>query len=224
MFGITSRTLRYYEDQGLLHSESRSMGDVRHFSEENVERLKIILTLRELDLSLESIRQYLQGECSLYDILLRKKKLLEGQMNCIFERYRKLRTLLEKAQTQNEISWGKGLNKETGEKEENRQLSKMCIEEFLLDKFDLFFEHASQILKNVTSYEVFRNVWRETLDGLGKCLAVEEQTSELPGIMFLLRFEELDVSVRFVFGDSKIQGFWLEYKENGKSRGLRLRC
>ena len=224
MFGITSRTLRYYENEGLIRSESRTHQEVRHFNEENVERLKIILSLREADLSLESIRQYLQGECMLSDILAKHEKELEAQLNYIYERQRKLKILMEKAHNQTGISWGEELSKEAGEREENRQIAKMCVEEFLHDKFDLFFECASQVLKNVTSYEVFRNVWIETLDGLGKCLAVEEQISELPGVLLLLRFEELNVGVRFVFGENEIQGFWLEYKENGKHHGLRLRC
>lgn len=224
MFGITSRTLRYYGDAGLIRSESRSSGDVRHFNEENAERLKIILTLRDAGLSLESIRQYLQGECTLADILAKHEKELDAQMNHILEQHRKVRVLMEKAQTQTDIKWGEEPGKEAGEREENRQLARMCIEEFLHDKFDLFFENASQLLKNVTSYEVFGNVWRDTLDGLGECLAVEEQILELPGILFLLRFAELDVGVRFVFGENEIQGFWLEYRENGVSKGLRLRC
>lgn len=137
---------------------------------------------------------------------------------------RQLSKLTKKPQTQTDISWGEELTREAGETEENRQVAKRCVEELLHDKFDLFFENASQLFKNETSYEVFRNVWRDTLDGLGECLAVEDQILKLPGVSLLCRFAELDVSVRFVFGENGIQGFWMEYKEDGMSKGLRLRC
>lgn len=50
-FGVTTRTLRFYEEKGLLQPERR--GRVRYFSPADRVRLRLILRGRRLGLSLE---------------------------------------------------------------------------------------------------------------------------------------------------------------------------
>jgi MerR family transcriptional regulator, repressor of the yfmOP operon len=62
--GTTVRTVRYYEEVGLLPgSEERSHGQHRSYSEADVERLREILQLKELlNLSLEELRGLVEAE------------------------------------------------------------------------------------------------------------------------------------------------------------------
>jgi MerR family transcriptional regulator, repressor of the yfmOP operon len=62
--GTTVRTVRYYEEVGLLPgSEERRAGQHRSYSEADVERLKEILQLKELlNLSLEELRGLVEAE------------------------------------------------------------------------------------------------------------------------------------------------------------------
>jgi DNA-binding transcriptional MerR regulator len=62
--GTTVRTVRYYEEVGLLPgSEERRAGEHRSYSEADVERLKEILQLKELlNLSLEELRGLVEAE------------------------------------------------------------------------------------------------------------------------------------------------------------------
>ena len=62
--GTTVRTVRYYEEVGLLPgSEERGAGEHRSYSEADVERLKEILQLKELlNLSLEELRGLVEAE------------------------------------------------------------------------------------------------------------------------------------------------------------------
>jgi MerR family transcriptional regulator, repressor of the yfmOP operon len=62
--GTTVRTVRYYEEVGLLPgSEERSHGQHRSYSEADVERLREILQLRDLlNLSLEELRGLVEAE------------------------------------------------------------------------------------------------------------------------------------------------------------------
>lgn len=57
--GLTHRTLRHYDDLGLLVPSGRSYADYRLYSEEDVERLLAIQHLKSLGLSLEEIGQVL---------------------------------------------------------------------------------------------------------------------------------------------------------------------
>lgn len=46
MFGVSSRTLRYYEQVGLLRSERPPFEKYRYYDSENINRLRQILVLR----------------------------------------------------------------------------------------------------------------------------------------------------------------------------------
>ncbi|GHO91582.1 HTH-type transcriptional regulator YfmP [Reticulibacter mediterranei] len=61
--GLTKRTLRYYEEVGLLPPTGRTEGNYRRYSEEDIEHIKRIKELRDLlGFSLADIRQLLQAE------------------------------------------------------------------------------------------------------------------------------------------------------------------
>ena len=54
--GLPVKTLRYYEDLGLLPAIGRSEGGYRLFSDESLRRLEFIRRLKTLGLSLEEIQ------------------------------------------------------------------------------------------------------------------------------------------------------------------------
>lgn len=58
MFGITARTVRYYEELGLLKSSDRSEGLHRRYPEKNIVYLKRIAQLKSYGLSLEEIKEF----------------------------------------------------------------------------------------------------------------------------------------------------------------------
>ena len=60
---LTQRTLRYYEEKGLLQSPSRMDGGFRLYSQEDVERLERIKEFKDLlGFSLAEIREMLDAE------------------------------------------------------------------------------------------------------------------------------------------------------------------
>lgn len=61
--GLTQRTIRYYEELGLLAPPSRTQGDFRLFSESDIARLQEISRLKQLlGFSLAEIRKIVDGE------------------------------------------------------------------------------------------------------------------------------------------------------------------
>lgn len=53
--GITTRTIRYYEEIGLMGPSERRVGGTRSYSRDEVLRLKFILKLKELGISLKEM-------------------------------------------------------------------------------------------------------------------------------------------------------------------------
>ncbi len=61
--GLTKRTLRYYEEVGLLAPTDRTEGNYRRYSEADIQRLERIKKLRDLlGFSLADIRKLLDAE------------------------------------------------------------------------------------------------------------------------------------------------------------------
>jgi DNA-binding transcriptional MerR regulator len=61
--GVTPRTIRYYEELGLLPRGEREQGKHRTYDEAAVERLRELGRLRDLlGLSLDELKQVMQGE------------------------------------------------------------------------------------------------------------------------------------------------------------------
>ncbi len=60
--GVSVRTVQYYDSRSILSPSELSEGGRRLYSEGDLERMKIICFLRELDLSLGSIGELLSGE------------------------------------------------------------------------------------------------------------------------------------------------------------------
>src|SRR6266536_2741636 len=58
--GTTVRTIRFYEEEGLLKPAVVSDGGHRRYTEDDLEKLRLISDLRELGLSLGEIRAVLE--------------------------------------------------------------------------------------------------------------------------------------------------------------------
>ncbi len=74
-YNISLRTLRYYEEIGLL-APSRNEGNIRVYDGGQIEKLKLILLLKMFNFSLSSIKEILYSEGK---IQLRQK--LQGEVN-----------------------------------------------------------------------------------------------------------------------------------------------
>jgi MerR family transcriptional regulator, repressor of the yfmOP operon len=61
--GVTPRTIRYYEEIGLLDRTERRKGEHRLYEQEDVDRLLELTRLRDLlNLSLEELKQLVEAE------------------------------------------------------------------------------------------------------------------------------------------------------------------
>ena len=88
-FGVSTRTLRYYEEVGLLQSTREADGSFRAYDEEALRQLKQILILRALRLPLKQIRTILQG-----GELAASLRLLEQHAQVIGQEMDLLQTIL----------------------------------------------------------------------------------------------------------------------------------
>jgi MerR family transcriptional regulator, thiopeptide resistance regulator len=67
--GVTVRTLHHYDDIGLLPPSGRTEGGYRTYDEHDVDRLRSILTYRELGLGLEEIAEAIDAGTDAVEVL-----------------------------------------------------------------------------------------------------------------------------------------------------------
>ena len=58
--GVSQRTIRYYEEIGLISHASRTQGSFRLYTEDAVKKIKFIQSLKDIGLSLEDIKTILK--------------------------------------------------------------------------------------------------------------------------------------------------------------------
>ncbi len=93
-FGVTARTLRFYEEKELLSPERQ--GQERHYSRRDRARLKLVLMGKRVGFSLEEIRSMLD----LYDLgdgRVTQLKVTFARFNERIERLKQQRTEIDEA-------------------------------------------------------------------------------------------------------------------------------
>jgi DNA-binding transcriptional MerR regulator len=97
--GVTQRTLRFYEEKGLLRPPSRMEGGFRLYSEDDVKRVDKIRKMQDLlGISLAEIKEMVEAEGILRD--LRAHYNPEAELP---EKRRQLEKAIEAAQAQHQI-------------------------------------------------------------------------------------------------------------------------
>ena len=94
--GMTERTIRYYEEVGLLDSVKRLEGGTRVYTDEDVRRLKFIRKLKVLGLSLQEMTELesiYRPERSNRAVLPRIIELLDSHLETVDGRISELQAL-----------------------------------------------------------------------------------------------------------------------------------
>jgi DNA-binding transcriptional MerR regulator len=92
----TLRTVRFYEEAGILQPDRRSAGGHRLFSRRQLERLRFITDMRLAGLSLEEIRELLDlkpGSATGLEAADRLEAALDRQVDALGEKVRQLNRL-----------------------------------------------------------------------------------------------------------------------------------
>lgn len=106
LVGVSVRTLHHYDDIGLLKPEFVTDAGYRLYSDEDLERLQQILFFKELDFTLQEIKEIIESPD--FD----RKKALNAHKKLLIEKKNRLERLIESVErTMNSIEGGMEMNK-----------------------------------------------------------------------------------------------------------------
>ena len=81
MLDTTSRTLRFYEEKGIIQSTTVGISTRRQYTEEQISRIKNVLVLRTLRLSVKAIAELQTKGIDLKEAVLSKRAEYMPQLN-----------------------------------------------------------------------------------------------------------------------------------------------
>lgn len=213
MLGTTSRTLRFYEEKGIITSTTEGISPRRRYTEAQISQIRNVLVLRTLGLSIKSITELQAEQSDLKDaVLFRRAEIFAA----IERRACEIRRLNEALSALNE---GKDIFCETQQRPsapntEEAQIAQRCAEAIRMGNTKLLYDHLSPNLTEKMSKEMYEQARWDTLSPIGEfvCfdrLTVDEESSNR--IYCFLKFSKLGLKISFVFRRKKIEGLWLGY-------------
>jgi DNA-binding transcriptional MerR regulator len=72
--GLSLRTIRYYEETGLVPPSGRSAGGFRLYTDADIERLRLVKHMKPLDLTIDEMRDLLSTRDRLADPAIPKRQ------------------------------------------------------------------------------------------------------------------------------------------------------
>lgn len=87
--GLSKKSIRYYEENGLLTPKRNRENDYRVYDEKDIQKLKTIKFLRELNVPIRELKQLQQKEITLQECMADRIKKIESEE----ENYQKIKNM-----------------------------------------------------------------------------------------------------------------------------------
>ena len=94
ILGIKRETIRYYIQEGLVSPRQKENG-YRMYSDEDIDQLKRIMILRQLEVSIADIRAVIRGEKDLASVLDKSKEVLDVKSEYVQDAIRICKDLIQ---------------------------------------------------------------------------------------------------------------------------------
>ena len=214
LLDTTSRTLRFYEERGIIQSSKSDFSSRRQYTAQQVEKIRHVIILRTLGLSIKAIAELQQNGTNLKTAVLSRRAEM---MAIIEEKYREIRILNEALcllddgecifecppkQSVDHISV------------ELKEIVQKCTEGIIRNDSSVLYSYLSEKMKEympLSSYEICR---QDTLAPLGAFTGfdrIEVDTKYSNTVYHYVKYEKLGLKIKYVFHRHMIQGFWMGY-------------
>lgn len=213
MLGTTSRTLRFYEEKGIIQSTTVGTSSRRQYTEEQISHIKNVLVLRTLGLSVKVIAELQNSGTDLKDAVLSKRAEIYASID---SRIREINLLNEALSV---LESGKDIFTEDWQlsspmNEEEKEIARICTNAILSGDIDTLYEYLSSRLAEYMPRDVYRVVRKDTLAPLGDFVSIDKTVADdrfSNKIYCFIRYSKLGLKITYVFHGGKIDGLWLGY-------------
>ena len=176
--GTTSRTLRFYEEKGIISSIKQSHSQRRKYTEKQLERIKCVLILRSIGISVKEIEKILFDETSLENVV----KIKRAERFALIEKCRKEIILLDEALRI--MDSGKSVYSIdaseifTVPKEEHVKIVEKCTSDLLGGETNNMSKYFSEDMLKVRAADTVTESFKRITEPLGNFVATEKIATE----------------------------------------------
>lgn len=214
MLGCTSRTLRFYESKGIISSTNSLFSDRRRYTNEQIQRIKQVLVLRSLGLSVAKIKELQNNSMALSDAIAERKAELIASIRAKAQEYNLLSEALVTLEAGGDIFIEQEKSKTEYYNDEYVVIVNNFTDYFINEMYDWCFDCFSQNLKDYLPLPAFKRVVLDTLKPIGGFVKKEktEKDENLNNVFYsYLKYEKLGLVIKLVFAKKEIHGVWLNY-------------
>ena len=212
MLGTTSRTLRYYEEKGIIQSTVTPFCKRRKYSEKQVLHIKNVLILRSLGLPIAEIKEWYSPDSNPVQAMQRHRAALIALITKKCKELTRLEQALCALQNGEDIFTEK--KKAVLPAYNRTEIARTWTDCFLSGEFSLCFSYFSEMLRDYMPLSVFKRVADDTCKPLGDFISKDriENDPEVHNVFYsYLKYQKLGLCIKFVFHKDKIHGLWFSY-------------
>ncbi len=211
---VTSRALRYYEEQGLIESTVIYPSQRRHYTESQLERIKQVVALRALGLSVKTVLEMSREQTSLKEAVLAHRVDL---IRLIMEKHRQINMLEEVLHNiQTEPQQNCVPNIEIQCSDQQLEIAEVCLDAMLREEYGAFMSHFSDDMKILLPEAALAHSTRLAIEPLGAFVkkGIPTRAKHAPNVVIWpLQYEKTNLRMKFVFHGEEICGLWSDYAE-----------
>ncbi|PFU92956.1 transcriptional regulator [Bacillus anthracis] len=102
--GLTKKAIKHYEEQSLITVSKNNANNYREYTDENIIKLKLIASLRLLDLSIDDIKQFFNNEKSMPTLLQEHVTKIDTELEILQQKKLLATMVINKLSEMNEFS------------------------------------------------------------------------------------------------------------------------
>ena len=210
MLDTTSRTIRYYEQLGLIKTVRQSNTAPRRLDEENIERLRRIRFLRKLGIGLDEIGGVIDSDEKAAELIKLKKAALVAEINELVERANLLTEVIAAVeQGENIYETDKRLNMPP-DHEEMLRIAGECTRLILEHRFEELQGYLDEDMRQMLP-ELLEVGWNVHIKPCGAFVSIGEQKIVADTVINRLHFEKQDVAILTEIHAGIVTNLFLQY-------------
>ena len=213
MLDTTSRTLRFYEEKGIIQSTTLGTSSRRQYTEEQLSLVKNILVLRTLGLSVKAIAELQNSGTDLKDAVLSKRAEIYASIDSRIREINLLNEALSALESGMDI-FAEDWQLSSAINAQEKEIAQICTDAILSGDTDTLYEHLSTRLTEYMPKDVYRVARKDTLAPLGDFVSIDKTIADdrfSNKLYCFIRYSKLGLKITYVFYGGKIDGLWLGY-------------
>ena len=213
MLGITSRTLRFYEEKGIIQSTTVGTSLRRQYTEEQISNIKNVLVLRTLGLSVKAIAELQTKGTDLKDAVLSKRAEIYAFIDSRIGEINLLNEALSALESGKNI-FSEEWQHSPAPNAEKKEIARICTNAILSGDINTLYEYLSPRLAEYMPRDVYLVVRKDTLTPLGDYISIDRTVADdrfSNKLYYFVRYSKLGLKITYVFHVGKIDGLWLGY-------------